>query len=104
VLGSTDGSSAQAMPMPAVAELLEGRIDTAAANGVCWGSRSALVAAVSHFPELDTDFEVLRSSRNVGLIEDEVGALWSWVRMTADSLASHVPSLVARNPLDGVEE
>jgi hypothetical protein len=36
--------------MYTVAELLEGWIDTGAANGVHWGPYSALVAAVSHFP------------------------------------------------------
>jgi hypothetical protein len=34
-------------------EQLEIRIDDAAANGVCWGPRSALVAAVLHLMELD---------------------------------------------------
>jgi hypothetical protein len=34
-LGDTDGSSTQATSMSTVAELLEGRIDTAIANGVC---------------------------------------------------------------------
>jgi hypothetical protein len=50
VLGDADGSSTQVTSMYTVAELLEGWIDTAAANGVHWGPRSALVAAVSHFP------------------------------------------------------
>jgi hypothetical protein len=31
--------------MSTVAERLEGRTDAADANGVCWGSRSVLVAA-----------------------------------------------------------
>jgi hypothetical protein len=50
VLGDADGSSTQVTSMYTVAELLEGWIDTAAANGVHWGPYSALVAAVSHFP------------------------------------------------------
>jgi hypothetical protein len=73
-------------------------------NGVCWGSHSALVVAVSHFPDLDADLEVLGSGHSAGLIEDEVDALWSWVCMAADSLVSHVPSLVAHNPPDGAGE
>jgi hypothetical protein len=56
---------------------------------------------VSHFPELDADLEVLRSGCSVGLIEDEVDALWSQVGMAAESLASHVPSSVAYNTPDG---
>jgi hypothetical protein len=51
---------------------LEGWIVTAAANGVQWGSHSALVAAVLNFLELDTDLEVLGFRRNMGLIEDKV--------------------------------
>jgi hypothetical protein len=49
VLGDADGSSTQVMSMSVVAELLEGRIDSTASNGVHLGSRSTLVAAVSHF-------------------------------------------------------
>jgi hypothetical protein len=75
VLGDINGSSSLATSMSAVAERLKGRIDTAAANGVRWGSRSALVATMSHFLELDADLEVLRSGHSVGLIEDEVDTL-----------------------------
>jgi hypothetical protein len=63
-----------------------------------------MVAAVSHFPELDVDLEVLRSRRNAGLTEGEVDALWSRVHTTTDSLASHVPSSVARSPPDSEGE
>jgi hypothetical protein len=61
--------------MSAVTEQLVGQIEAAATNGVCWGSRSALVATGSHFPELVADLEVLKSGCNVGLIEDEVNTL-----------------------------
>jgi hypothetical protein len=77
VLADADGSSTQAMSMSTVAELLEGQIDTVAANVVRWGSHSALVATVSHFPELDTDLEVLGSGHSVGLTMDEMDALSS---------------------------
>jgi hypothetical protein len=63
-----------------------------------------MVAAVSHFPEVDADLEVLRSGRNAGLTEGEVDALWSRVHKTIDSLASHVPSSIARNPPDSEGE
>jgi hypothetical protein len=55
VLGDIDGSSSLATSMSMVVEWLEGRIDAVDANGVHWGSCSALVADVSHFPELDAD-------------------------------------------------
>jgi hypothetical protein len=98
VVGNVDGSSLQATSMSAVAEQLKGQIDAALTNGVRWGSRFALVATTSHFLELDADIVVLRFRRNEGLTEDEVDALWSWVRVVADSLVSHVPSSVAHNP------
>jgi hypothetical protein len=104
VLGDVEGLSLLSTSMSTVAERLEGRIDTVAANGVCWGSCSALVVAVSHFLELDTDLEVVGSGRNASLTKGEVDALWSWVCTAADSLASHVPSLVAHNPPDSVRE
>jgi hypothetical protein len=46
VLGSADEPPSLAASMSMVTELLEGRINTAVANGVRWGSCSALVAAV----------------------------------------------------------
>jgi hypothetical protein len=101
VLGEANGLTTQVMSMSTVVELLDGRIDTATTNGVSWGSCSTLVAAVLHFPKLDTDLEVLGSSHSTGLTEDEVNALRSQVRTAADSLASHIRSSVARNPPDG---
>jgi hypothetical protein len=70
VLGNADGSSSMAASLSMVVELLEGRIDTATANGVHWGTRSTLVATLSHFPELKTKLELLGSGRNADLIED----------------------------------
>jgi hypothetical protein len=84
--------------MSVVAGLLGNQIDAVAANGVHWGSRSALVVAVSHFLELDADLEVLGSGHCVGLVDDEVDALWSHVRAALDSflLWLHVTLLTAR--------
>jgi hypothetical protein len=47
-----------------VVELLEGRVDTAAANGVRWMTRSALATALLHFSELKTEHELLGSGCN----------------------------------------
>jgi hypothetical protein len=65
VLGGVNGTSSLAASMSMTAELLEGRIDIGAANGVHWGSHSALVAAVLHFLELKTELEVLGSGHNM---------------------------------------
>jgi hypothetical protein len=40
VLGGADRPSSLAMSMPVAMELLEGWIDTVAANGVYWGAHS----------------------------------------------------------------
>jgi hypothetical protein len=42
-------------------ELLEGRIDAAAANRVRWGTQFALVAALSYFLELKSELKLLGS-------------------------------------------
>jgi hypothetical protein len=76
VSGRADGLSSPAASMSMVAELLKGWIDIAAANRVHWGSRSTLVSDMSHFPELTTELEVLRSKHSVDLIDDEADALW----------------------------
>jgi hypothetical protein len=104
MVGSADEPSSLAASMSTVTELLEGQIDVVASNGVYWGSHSALVAAVLHFPELKTELEVLGSERSLNLIEDEADALWIRVHAASDSLASHVPSSVACNPLDDMGE
>jgi hypothetical protein len=78
--------------MSTAVELLEDRIDAVAANGICWVSRSALVAIISHFLKLKTE------------LEGEADALWIRVRVASDSLPSHVPSSVAHNPPDDVGE
>jgi hypothetical protein len=68
------------------------------------GSRFVLVAAVSHFLELETELEVLGFGHSVDLIEDKLDVVWTRVHVALDSLASHVPSSIARNPPDGVGE
>jgi hypothetical protein len=75
VLDNTDGLSSLAASMSMMVELLEGWIDTAAANGVRWGNCSALVASLSHFLELKSELELLGSRHNADLTEDLADAL-----------------------------
>jgi hypothetical protein len=49
VLDNANGPSSLAASMSMAVELLKGRMDATAANGVRWGSHSALVATVLHF-------------------------------------------------------
>jgi hypothetical protein len=102
VLGSTGGPSSLATSISTAAEFLEYQIDVAATKKLHWGSHFVLVAAVSHFPKLDTNLEVLGSGCSAGLVEGKVDALWSRVCAALDSLVSHVPSSVARNPPDSI--
>jgi hypothetical protein len=90
--------------MSTVMELLEDWIDATSANRVHWGSGSALVTTVSHFPELKTDLEVLGSGHSADLIEDKAVALWTRVHAASDLLVSYVPSSIACNPPDGTGE
>jgi hypothetical protein len=61
VLDDANRPSSLTVSLSMVAELLEGRIDTAAANGVCWGTQFVLVTALSHFSELKSKLELLGS-------------------------------------------
>jgi hypothetical protein len=95
-LGNVGEPSSLGTSLSMVAELLESRINTTAANGVHWGTRSVLVAILSHLSELKTKLELLGSGQNAYLIEDRVDPLWPLVSAASDSLASLIPSLVDR--------
>jgi hypothetical protein len=70
VLEWADGSSSLAASLSLTVELLEGRIYAVITNGVHWGSRSALAAALLVFPELGTELELLGSRCSVDLTKD----------------------------------
>jgi hypothetical protein len=103
-LDNADEPSSLAASLSMAVELLEGWVDFAAANGVRWGTRSALVAALSHFLKLDTELELLESGCNADLTENKVDALWTCVHMASDSLVSHVFPSGARSPPDDARE
>jgi hypothetical protein len=77
VLDRADRLSSLAASLSMVVDLLEGRVDAAAANGVCCGTRATLVAVLSHFLELELEpeLELLESGRNMDQMEDQVDAL-----------------------------
>jgi hypothetical protein len=70
VLERDDEMSSLVVSLPSVAEQIEDHIDIATTNGVRWGTRSALVAALLHFPELGSELELLGSGRNADLTDD----------------------------------
>jgi hypothetical protein len=75
VLGGASRSSSLAASLAMVAEDVEEWTNTAAANGVQWGARSMLVVVLSHFPELETELELLGSGRGANLSDDQADAL-----------------------------
>jgi hypothetical protein len=77
VLERADGTSSLVALLSSVVELLEDCIDVVATNGICWGTRLALVAAPSHFLELGTELQLLGSGHNTDLMEDQVDTLWA---------------------------
>jgi hypothetical protein len=83
--------SSLAESLSSAAELLEDRIDAAVADGVCWGTRSTLVAALSYLLELGTELELLQSGCNTDLTEDQVDDLWAQACSASDLLASYIP-------------
>jgi hypothetical protein len=103
VLGDTGRSSSLAVSLAKVAEKVENRINRVVANGVRWRTRSALVAVLAYFPELEPELELLGSGRDTHLNDDWVDALRPLVSVASDSLASVVPSSLARDPLDHAE-
>jgi hypothetical protein len=104
VLDNSDGSSSLAASMFMIVELLKGWVNAVTANGVHWGSRSALVAIVLHFWELKSELELLGSRHHANLTKNVVDGLRTQVHVTSDSLASYVPLSVACGPHDGVGE
>jgi hypothetical protein len=86
------------------AEQLEGCIDAMVANRVSWGTRSMLVATLSHFPELGAELKLLGSGRGVDQSEDQVDFIWTGVRLALDFLALQVPLSVAHGPPIGAVE
>jgi hypothetical protein len=75
VLHNVDGPSSLAASLSMVAELLEGRVDVATANGIRWGTLSVLITTLSHFLELEAKLELHESGLNAVLAEDRVDAL-----------------------------
>jgi hypothetical protein len=61
----------------------------------------ALIADLSHFPELEPELELLGSGYNVDLTEGQVEAFWAWTCQASESLSPWVPPSAARNPPDG---
>jgi hypothetical protein len=79
-----DGSSSLAASMSMATALLEGHVDAIIANVVHWQTQSMLVTTLSHLPELEAELELLRSSYNTALMEDQVDALWILARRTSN--------------------
>jgi hypothetical protein len=75
VLERPNETSSLVASLSSVVELIEDCIDSAVINGVRWGTRSVLAAALLHFLELGTELELLGSGHNVDLMVGQVDAL-----------------------------
>jgi hypothetical protein len=73
-------------------------------NGVRWGTRYALVTALSQFSELKSELESHKTGWDADLSDDQAVALWPLVSMASYSLALLVPSSFACDPLNDAEE
>jgi hypothetical protein len=62
--------------LSSIIEQIEGRVDAVAANGVHCRAWLALIAVLSHFPELELELELLRFGYNADLMKDEMEDLW----------------------------
>jgi hypothetical protein len=76
VLDKANMSSSLATSLSTIMELLEGSVNIVATNRFCLGTWLTLVVALSHFPELETELELLKSRCNADLTVDHVDALW----------------------------
>jgi hypothetical protein len=75
VLKRSDEMSLPAMSLSLAMDQVKGHINTMAANGFHWVAQLALVAALVHFHELDSELELLGFWCNVDLIEGQLHAL-----------------------------
>jgi hypothetical protein len=104
VLDRADGPSSLTASLSIAAELLEGQVDIATANGVCWWDPVSVACHLVALLELETDLELLGSRHNGDLMEDQMDALWTLVRSTSDSLVAHILPSFACGRLDGARE
>jgi hypothetical protein len=70
VMDNVGEPSSLAASLSTMVELLRDRIDTEVTSGVNCETQSALVAALSHLPELTSELELLVPGRNVDLMDD----------------------------------
>jgi hypothetical protein len=59
VLDGSDKTSSMIASLSSAVHMVEDCIDVAAINGVHWVARLALIATLSHFPELGPELELL---------------------------------------------
>jgi hypothetical protein len=75
MLGGPTGTPSLEASLSLVAELIEGYVNTMASNVIHYRTWSTLTAALSHFPNLETELELLGSGRNADLMESQLDAL-----------------------------
>jgi hypothetical protein len=82
-------------------KLTEARVDAVAINGVQWGARLALTAALSYFLELEDELDLLGFGYNADLLSDGMETLWTRTHQASESLSSRVPPSATCSPPGG---
>jgi hypothetical protein len=67
VLEGSNKISSLAASLSSAVDLIEGRVDAVVTNGVHWGAWLALTTALSHFPKLEHEFDLLAFKYNADL-------------------------------------
>jgi hypothetical protein len=102
--GPTGMSSLEAL-LSSIVELIEDYVNAVTGNGVRWGTRSTLAAAMSHFLEMGAELEPLGSEHNKDLKEDQADALWTQTCQASKSMVAFIPlSVACGSPNDMGEE
>jgi hypothetical protein len=90
--------------LSSTADLIKGHVDVAATNGVHEGTRLALTAVLSHFPDPVLELELLGSGYNADLTKDEMGVFCTRTRRASESLSWRVPPSVSHSPPNDARE
>jgi hypothetical protein len=103
VLEGSNKISSLAASLSSAVDLIEGRVDAVVTNGVHWGAWLALTTALSHFPKLEHEFDLLAFKYNADLTEGrgQLVALSTRTCQALKTLLSRVPLSVSHSPPDG---
>jgi hypothetical protein len=99
--GSNEASSLP-VSLSSATDLIEGRVNATATNKVHGGGGGlALTTALSHFPELEPEVELLGYGCNADLTKGQLDAHWTQTHQASESLSLRIPPSLVCNSPDG---